>query len=118
MRLGSVIAALATALVLGGCGGGNGGSSSAAAGPAASTTTAQSAHPPQTGARTTASPAATQPATTNTPRSDNGIITTPSGQLERVAPGSRWACIHRLAPEFAPGQQRQAVLSQCRNLPR
>ena len=59
--------------------------------------------------------AATQSTTTS---SDRAVITIPNAGNALPAPGTRAACIKRWAPQFPPGQARQAILSQCRNLPR
>jgi hypothetical protein len=91
MRAGLTVAALVAALLLGGCGSSGKSSSTGAS-------------------------SVTQPAATHIVTGANGN-TSVNGRLEHVAKGTRRACYHQWAKEFAPGEQRRALLSQCKNLP-
>jgi len=93
MRAGLTVAALVAALLLGGCGSGSGGKSSS-----------------------TAAASATRSTATNIVTGPDGEISV-NGHVEHVAKGTRRACYQQWAREFAPGEQRRALLSQCKNLP-
>lgn len=114
----------ALGLALGACGGGDAGSGTTA--PAASMT--QPATTPAGQVATTTANTGTnaqtttiQPGTTTSASggsSPQRAVIAPEGQPTTVAPGTRQACIKKWAPQFPAGQARQAILSQCRNLPR
>jgi ABC-type Fe3+-hydroxamate transport system substrate-binding protein len=117
MRIGMTIAAAVAALTLGACGGDGNDTGASATLPSLTAPTGATHTGTATTGRKTSGQTTTQ-ATISTPGKQGKVVTLPNGEPAIVSPGTRAACIKKWAPQFPPGEARQAILAQCRKIPR